>query len=93
MERCERSSGAGLGILETVCFIDDEDSPRETVEMRYGAPRGVERRDNYNVNTNLKKSWGDLGKYDTPTSSRPMAKSFKTRSRSLGVPMYAPTSK
>ena len=56
MERCERSSGAGLGVLETVCFIDDEDGPRETVEMRYRAPRGVKRRDDCNMNTYKNKS-------------------------------------
>ena len=42
IEGCERSSGAGLGILQTVCFIDDEDGPRKIVKKGYGAPRGVE---------------------------------------------------
>ena len=51
-----------------MCFIDDEDGPRETVEMRYRAPCGVERRDNCSMITNEKKPRRDLRNYYARTN-------------------------
>ena len=42
IEGRERSSGASLGVLQTVRLIDDEDGPRKIVKKCYGAPRSVE---------------------------------------------------
>jgi hypothetical protein len=39
---CERSGGAGLGVLETMRFVDDEDGPGQIVKKGDGTPRGIE---------------------------------------------------
>jgi hypothetical protein len=39
---CERLSGPGLGILQTMRLVDDEDGPRKIVKKRYVTPCGVE---------------------------------------------------
>ena len=41
VEGCKRLGSAGLGVLEPMCFVDNEDGPRQTVKKGYGTPRGI----------------------------------------------------
>lgn len=91
VEGSERSSCNGLGILQTMRLVNDEDGPRKVVKKRYGAPRGVERCDNCDGNKTKLEEISE--RLYAPTSNRPKVKSLSTRSLLLWVPIYAPTSK
>jgi hypothetical protein len=42
VEGCKRSGGTGLGVLETMGLVDDEDSPGQIVKKGDGTSRAIE---------------------------------------------------